>query len=288
MRAQHQQCESCDHPTTDLLCRFCTRRLVDDLYALAIDTRTGQRRPGLIGDLQDTRFKLDNVATTNQGTSTPGVRPLPFNFAASELLDKARAVLSAVARDFVDNHPHLREQRPPGIAATAEWLAGYGSRLAVQVGAGDMLNAIDHLVREIRRMIDRAPERIYLGVCGALLPPGEDGSIGRCPAELYGAPERRSVRCAGCRREHDAHERWLDIQARVRESLATAAEIAGAMASLYGRQLNVKTIRTWAQRGTIVTYGHDAAGVALHHVGEVLSVAASRPQRAPRTLAKVA
>lgn len=294
---QHD-CESCDRPTNDLICRACVDRLVRDLRALAVDTRTGQRRPGLIADLQDTRFKLDNVATASQGASSPGVQPLPFNFAASDLLDKARTVVSAYARDFGGLAARLTfdqyrtaarvQPRPAGVAAAAEWMATCPALLANFPSAAAMAASIGELVRDIRRMVDRAPDRIFLGTCRALLPPNENGRIFRCTLELYGAPDRDLVRCTGCRAEHDAHERWHEIQARVRDSLATAAEIAGAAPVFDGRQLNVKTIRTWAERGVITTYGHDAAGVAMHHVGEVLSVAASRPQRARRTLAKVA
>jgi hypothetical protein len=78
------------------------------------------------------------------------------------------------------------------------------------------------------------------------------------------------------------------LQARVRDSLATAAEIAGGAGVWNGRQLNAKTIRTWAERGVIVTYGHNADGVAMHHVGEVFAVAADRPRRTTRTLTKAA
>lgn len=287
MPQMQHECESCDHPTNDLICRFCTGRLVRDLLALAVDTRSGQRRPGLIADLMDTRFKRDNIATTSQGPHQPGVQPLPFNFAASELLDTARTVIATYIRAFTAFNPHL-PLTVTGIAASAEWMAGFPPQLAIQPDAAAMALDIGILVRDIRHMVDRAPDRIYLGVCAKLLPPDEDGKIGRCPTDLYGNARSGTAHCHTCRGEHDAHDRWQELQARVRDSLATAAEIAGAAPAFDGRQLNVKTIRTWAERGVIVTYGHDAAGAAMHHVGEVFAVAANRPQRARRTLAKVA
>lgn len=281
MHATRTEClaDRCNRPTETFLCTACTAEVVTALRELAFSTnRNGDRRPGLLADLQDTRLRRDKVASASVGSTGGRETPLPFHLAAAELVDVARNTISTWARDLAESNPHLVLDAD-GITEAAEWMSRYPSLIAMHPAAGELHDEITHLVAEIRRMIDRAPDRIYLGVCGHILDPqsAEHGTETiRCAERVFGAPEDTTVRCRACDTEHDAHKRWLSIQDRVRDSLATAAEISGAIAKLYGRQINVKTVRTWAMRGAIETHGTNSAGEPMHLVSEVLDRASRR------------
>lgn len=260
---------SCGRPTQVMLCQRCLTELVTALRMLAYKVnQAGQRRPGLCQD-------LDDVVTrqTATGSVVGGVNrdhPLPFHVEASELADVARNTVTTWARDFAESNPHLSPQWT-SVASAAEWMATFPTLLSIHPAAKEMHDEVTHLERSIRRMVDRAPDKIYLGKCGSLF------NEVKCEDDLYGVADRQTVKCKTCGAEHDAHTRWTAMQHRVRQALATAAEISGCVAQIYGTRINVKTIRTWADRGIIRTYqGH---GERLFLVGEVLDTAERRVRR---------
>jgi hypothetical protein len=57
---------------------------------------------------------------------------------------------------------------------------------------------------------------------------------------------------------------------------ATASEIAQSVGTWFGQQINVKTIRTWANRGKILQKDSNDDGQPLYQVGDVLDYAATR------------
>lgn len=260
----------CGRPTSDFLCAGCVTELVTALRELAFGLCNQQPRPGLLADLQDVVTRM-TVGTTEKGHSQTKAaeQPMPFHAAASELTWVADNTITAWARDFSETNRHLHPTWSTTVQA-AEWMATYPNLLALHPAARELHDEITHLVGEVRRIVDRAPDKIYLGVCGMEL----DDVV--CTDRLYGVVDRDTVRCRTCGTTHDAHQRWREVQDRVRHSLATAAEISGALAKLYGRQINVKTVRTWANRGVIDTYGRNRHGEPLHKVGQVLDTAARR------------
>lgn len=260
----------CGRPTSDFLCAGCVTELVTALRELAFSVCNRQRRPGLLADLQDVVARM-TVGTTEKGHSRTKAaeQPMPFHDAASELAWVADNTITTWARDFSETNTHLHPTWST-TAEAAEWMATYPNLLALHPAARELHDEITHLTGEVRRMVDRAPDKIYLGVCGIEF----DGVM--CTDRLYGVADRDTVRCRACGSRHDAHQRWRDIQDGVRASLATAAEISGALAKLYGKQINVKTIRTWAHRGVIDTLGRNRDGEPLHKVGQVLDTAANR------------
>lgn len=130
--------------------------------------------------------------------------------------------------------------------------------------------------------IARGPsEQKYLGPCGAEFmlpcptPTDPNATIGPavCDGDVYGRAGAEKGTCRTCGATVDQAERraWLDSE--VRQYAYRASEIANAYA------INVKTIRTWAERGQLAEHGHDRDGRPLYRVGEVLDLAAESAAR---------
>lgn len=257
---------NCGRPATEVICPACVADLVTALRELAFSVNgNGARRPGLLADLQDAVTRQAKLGNTH-GKSTSTEPPLPFHIAASELAWEARNTIGTWARDFAEIHTHLLTSWTSETEA-AEWMARFPALLAMHPAADEMLDEVTDVAARVRRMVDSAPDRRYLGRCGVVTEGVE------CTDSLFGAIHRDTVLCHTCGSEHDAHARWSQIQDRVRGYLATASEIAELIAPLFGARVNVNTVRTWALRGRIATRGHNAGAVPLHLVGEVLDTA---------------
>jgi hypothetical protein len=281
----------CGRPTQRALCMYCLSEMVTGLRQLS----TGgvervrkhrvptpgvkiheqpmkdviDRRPGLCEELDVTLARLDKMGTSSDKVGGSGEEPWPFKPSASEVGWVLRNTITTWARDVVETYPHLTlsATKTPEVAA---WMANVAGLLAEHPAADEMYSEITDAVALVKRVIDRYAEKIQLGKCGAVFEGVE------CMDDLYGARDKALVRCRTCGTEHDAAARWARIQADVREHLATAAEIERAAVSIYGQKLNVKTIRTWANRGRIQTYGTNGHKEPLHKVGEVLDFARTR------------
>jgi hypothetical protein len=184
------------------------------------------------------------------------------------------------------------------------------------------LDEITESARQIRHLVDGPVAQRFMGPCGAYVvaeaaegcpvnctchngpqyacdEPGGCGSAGCgrarttsevCDGDVYARQGASKGRCRECGAEVDAGERliWLDDVRR--DWLFTAKDIADAY------QLNVKTIRSWHNRGQLAAHGHDPDGAALHKIGEVLDLAAGdaarregdRATRARRSAARAA
>jgi hypothetical protein len=101
-----------------------------------------------------------------------------------------------------------------------------------------------------------------------------------CGADLYARPERAIVGCRECEARHDVEALRAELLDVVRDSLATAAEIARALPCLLGRDLSANTVRTWARAGKITRRKPDEQGRPRYLVGEVIDLALSTPTRA--------
>lgn len=300
----------CGAPTDDFLCAGCVSGLVSALRELAFAPVRGhpqphlvaawrydrvgpgrdrerfavdERRPGLIADLQDLVTK--QVRLSGTGGPAPKGRsfPLPFDVAASELAWVLDNTVSTWARDFAESNPHLVFSASTSAAA-AEWMAGFPALLALHPAAAELHAEITGLTERVRSMVDTAAAKVVLGACGALL--GER----RCTEILYGRadeqgrpdPDQRLVRCRVCGATYHAEVRRRQMQHYVRAMKTTTAEIARSVGTWFGQAINVKTVRTWANRGKIAPTGFDEDGEPLYRVGDVLDYAATRT-KAPRS-----
>lgn len=157
--------------------------------------------------------------------------------------------------------------------------------------ADEFLTDVDACLRVVRGIARGPAEQRYLGPCGATLK--FEGCIGRsdglclsmtdggyrcdegecvqarsteCDGDVYGRAGATTGSCRACGAQVDQGERraWLDDE--VRQRAFTAREIGDA----YG--INVKTIRSWHERGHLAQHGEDREGRPLHNVGDVLDL----------------
>lgn len=262
--------DRCGRPATEMLCSGCTAELVTALRELATGGKDmrGRIRQGLLDDLNDAVTRQTR-AGNGSAKRASDEQPLPFGVQASALMWDAKNTVGTWARDLAESNPHLRPDYST-VSQAAAWMGRFPALLAMHPAAQEMHDEIGDLERRVRRMVDRAPDKRYLGLCGAVL----EGV--KCKDSLFAAIYQESVSCRTCGTEHDAYARWAQVQDRVRGYLATAAEIAELIAPMFGRRINVKTIRTWADRGHILTRGRSAEDEPMHLVGEVLDVAEAR------------
>lgn len=162
--------------------------------------------------------------------------------------------------------------------ATDEQGGAYAAAVFAEIG---------ECASRMRGMVDGPAAQRFLGPCGAALGPRVSGSdhmhvdfAATCDGDVYGRPDAEygSCRTCGARYRRDERQAWLDGE--VRTWAFTAKDIADA------HGINVKTIRSWAERGQLTHHGHDREGRPLYLVGDVLDLAAESAARRETERAK--
>jgi len=228
------------------------------------------------------------------GSGKPGSR-LPLDLGAMAKLDAVENALTGWARHIAEERGlHLDTFRPVGdqVPWLARWLVSGVEWYRHRPEADEFLTDVEACLRIVRSIARGPQESKYLGPCGADRdheplcvdqvghPHDEececwchDGKPDTCEGDVYGRVGAATGTCRTCGATVDQDERraWLDDE--VRQRAFTAREIADA----YG--LNVKTIRSWADRGQLAAHGHDRDGRPLHNVGDVLDLAAADAAR---------
>jgi hypothetical protein len=278
--------EHCIRPAQTQICPGCLADLTRSLRHLATgevqrvrvhkrntldeypeEIRIVDRHPGLLADLEDS---ITRQAVHGNGSGTTGrlsEKPVPFHEAASDLAHSARNTLTTWARVVLDQHPHLQlgDITTAGIAA---WLSRLPTILAMLPGAGQMVDEVTRLADQVRRMVDRSPDRVYLGICSAV----DEETGAECPEDVYALPTQATVRCRACGTEHDIEYRRNVLLTAVDDQLLTAIELSRALPGLLGEDLSVNTVRSWANRKMLAAKAHDATGRALYRVGDVITL----------------
>jgi hypothetical protein len=186
------------------------------------------------------------------------------------------------------------------IAKLALWLAGHVEWWRHRPEADEFLSDVEACLRIVRGLARGPSEQRYLGPCGADL----GDMFGRgCGGDVFEyAPPADSV-CAGDVYAHrgaqrgacttcGAHVATAERQAWLNELARSHAFTDRQIADAYP-QLNVKTIRSWRDRGKLKTYYRNDQGIVvewadppdgverekLHYVGDVLDLAAADAAR---------
>lgn len=169
------------------------------------------------------------------------------------------------------------------IIAAARFLAEHLEWLRHQPFADEFLGDVDAAARVMRSVARGPRDKQFLGLCGAEVTWDADGNeIPRdqpCAGHVFG--DAKHGTCDVCK------ARWDDVEKRLarlddvrRGWLFSAREIGDAY------EINVKTIRSWYDRGQLAAHGYDPAGVPLHKIGEVLDLAAADKARREEARAK--
>jgi hypothetical protein len=289
-------CVRCTRPTADgYACTGCTDRARGHLAEIA----------DMTGAARDVARRLSATQSGGGGSGKPG-SSLPLDLGATARLDAVQAELVGWVR-------HIAEERGGGVlwsvrglgdrddllVAASEWLQGHLEWLRHRQEVSEALSGIEACARVVRGLARGPREQKYLGPCGAEICASthqgrtctlaHDASQGltwhtardgeswsawvepptrTCEGDVYGPAGGNKGSCRTCGAQVDQAERraWLDDQ--VRDKAFRAAHIADA----YG--INVKTIRSWADRGHLLEHGKDRDERPLYLVGDVLDLAA--------------
>lgn len=242
----HQPCAvpGCTHttPVQYPVCRSCLNELVKDLTDLCHgpETRRWECEPGLIDDLVDVMARLMRSGIATGVGSRSADKPLPYHEAASQLLWTVRNTLSVWCQTIYAANP---EYDPPSGTSPelAHWLAAHIVGIARHPEVVTLRDEITWLTSQVRRTVDIAPLRIYLGDCGADV----DGR--ECHEPVYAAPGHVTVSCHSCGALYDVDKRRAEKLAGAQDHIAPAGEIARALSTV-GAPLRLATIRLWAHR----------------------------------------
>lgn len=260
------QCPKCGALQADvLLCTPCTDKLVAQLRSL----------PGLLHELHVTLTRQARMGAGGAGGKGKE-RPLPFNVNASEVGDTARMTLSTWVRELDMGDTEYLGDNP---RAWALWLADRIERIRGHEAAAEIADEVDYLTRTIRAAIDRPADLEFYGKCGV------------CEADLYAPHGSVEGYCRKCKVEgvtttYDPAANRAEIQSQAEHHWGTVAECARVL-SVFGLEVEVKTIRNWAtvnRHGNVrlVSTGVNMKGLALYRIGDVMDLAQERAEQGKR------
>lgn len=247
---------SCGRPVADnaRLCSGCTGRLMRDLGDLG----------GLADELQTTRLRQSRTGGQATGVlSRAYERPLPWNERASQTADLLRATVVAWVRIVLEDRGKCPDDT---IQACGTFLLHHLEHLRHAEWAPEIADEIHHVVTEAQRVIDLAPDRLYIGPCDP------DGRYGEapCPTHLYARQGAAEATCPDCGLVWNVQNRREVMLDAAQDQLATAADLSKFL-SVYGEPLTAERIRKWAERGQLAPHGRTATGGPLYLVSEVVA-----------------
>jgi hypothetical protein len=218
-----------------------------------------------------------------------------------------------------ESHPTLALSATT-IPDAARWLADLPSLLAGHQAADEMYASVKDVVWQAQRVIDRAPDRVFAGVCWTPLTLAgiaetvvdADAEVERCTADVYateGRPSRgcwtcgshgRDRHCPECKTEradvivcrscgawHDAEQRKAWLSAHLAAALVTAGEAASYLSWSTGKEIKVDTIHKWKRGGRLEACG-TKAGQTLYRFSELEPLAKGLKTRASKPREKSA
>lgn len=281
-------------------CVRCGRPMAEQAYA---DQRCADRAAAQLAEIADMTQAARDIATGQAshsggsgGSGKPGSR-LPFDLGATARLDAVQNELTTWARHVAEERgAHFVSAAFEGhrvadpIVEAASWLERNLEWLRHRQEIDSFMVDVEVCARVVRGLARGPTEQKYLGPCGAVEQidvttfghqPGSQTMDGpTCEGDVYGRVGAKTGACRTCGAEvaQDERRAWLDDVRR--DWLFTAKDIADAY------QLNVKTIRSWHNRGQLAAHGYDPDGSPLHKIGEVLDLAAADAARRETERAK--
>ena len=230
---------SCGKPTRDAayVCDSCGQELATALGDVA----------WLDEQLEITITRTSGVDYRTLGGTASSETPSPVHWAASDARGHLKALLVSWA--LFCEAEHVRNSSPyvglpeDNLPALAAWLLWRVDGLALLDIGPDAVDEITSAVAHCRRLIDRHPERQYLGRCSFCL----DGS-------LYATPGSTWARCQACDAAIDADTIRKRLLTELDDRLCTAAEIAHLSTYLgltAGREQVRTRINQWHSRKQI-------------------------------------
>lgn len=204
-------------------------------------------RPGLWSELQTTIARLSKSGSSAPVGGKASESPVPYHDRASAVAHRMRNELSTWARTLLEDDPDLEPpaDNPPAIA---RWLV---LQLAGQFVSAELGSGIRGVVRDARRVIDRAPDRVYAGPCYEPIEDVEGLAVGPCQGQLYAVVGEKTVRCPDCRVRHDVDVRQEWLSRALGDQHVSAAEAAPVLSWLLGKTITRNNIAAWRRDGRV-------------------------------------
>jgi hypothetical protein len=233
----------CTRPTTiGVLCNDCHNELTHHIDNL----------PWALEQLQNAATNQTRFTTGGGAKSTE--TPLMFNPFASGALASLIATVQIWQGRLAD-HTGQPIRHPNPIKA-AKWMGQNISSARTYINAGQMLDALTHAHEHVEKVINKPPQRQYLGDCADV-----DNSGHTCPGRMFAYPNEAEARCDTCTKEIDAATRRLELLRKMDDKIMSAAEIA-RIATYMGLTIDRvqvrKRINKWHSRHRITPINHDA------------------------------
>lgn len=226
-----------------------------------------------LGDTPWIAEQLD-VTITGQRGKRPGVTGratdgLPWNVKASAVLHQLHEHLATTVRLCTDAHvPHQSPYTAPPTDDTtsmSRWLLWRVDGLTLNKGFTDVLRTALRIEKAANHVIDRAPDRIFLGMC-------ELAKFQLCDGAVYVKVGEPIGKCRGCGLEYDAEDRRNALEKRLDDHLCTAAEIAELVTYL-GIRAKRDTVRNrvnqWHSRKVLIAKRIEKDGTPRFRYGDV-------------------
>lgn len=253
------------------LCRWCADELHHSLGTV----------PTLADELDITVTRQTALGDPLPVSNPSTVQPLPYDPNAAECVWVLRDTLTVWAHVIADHIGHTVDAGD--LPALADWLRARVHSVRTHTAAGECFDELCHAIRYGWSTVDRRIGWVFIGPCTS------DG----CTADLYARadpdnpgridPHQTVVSCRDCGARWNAETRRDWLLEQLRDATATAREIACAAGTIAGREINVKTIRSWCHQGRIAIRGRTPGGRPLHRIGDVVDVATRTPTRHRRT-----
>lgn len=215
--------------------------------------------PGLLTDLADAAVVgMYRFGTRNGTTRRPAETRMVVNPAAADHHRALTRLLLRHTRWVADTH---NLERPTTWTGVGRLLHATADQIARHPHAQDIYPELLAALARARALIDRPPDTVYAGRCGA----------GDCDGQLYAAPGATVVPCPRCGHQWDVNARRAEMLDRVAGMLMPAADLARTLTALTGTELRVATVWQWKRRGHITPTGINVKGQPLYVVGNVLA-----------------
>lgn len=232
----------CGRPTRDAayFCDDC-----GDLLARALG-----EVPWLDEQLEVTVTRSSGIDYRTLGGAKATEAPSPVHWAASEARGHLKALL--VSWVLFCSEESVRSSDPAdglpadNLPALSRWMLWRVDGLALHDIGIEAVGEISEAIQTCHRLIDRHPERQYLGSCDVC-------NSGR----IYARPGSNSAKCDACDSSVDAGERRANLLKQLDDRLCTAAEIARLSTYLglkADREQVRKRINTWHKREKIESH----------------------------------
>lgn len=151
------------------------------------------------------------------------------------------------------------------VASCCLYLLGHADWIRTQHWAPEILDELDDLEAQLRRMVDRPADKWFAGPCDI------------CKRDLYAKVGAKTVECNDCDRVYDIAVRRAALLAEAEDYLANATELARAVSWLGSEPLTAARVWKWAERGRITAKQHvEIRGrqIPQYRIGDALDLLA--------------